>query len=297
MLSDDRRDHRSPEDRAQDDLAAAAVTLRTDEAGAPDEAGARRSWSLIRGIAKGIAGAGALALLVVAALILWSLVSPPDPDASVRLVNGRLLGETSGYVARIDREGHTVAVSASVLGLHPVVLVVNGETVITVQDRQGGFGDLWKDLPVRASYEVRDNTRFARVIEIATGERGSASTSASAPLPAIPQAEAVPPAPAPRAVDPAPRGPSADRSPKPARAVESTPPPAAVRETAAELPARPARPAAAKPPAARAETRTRDTVDGASREGASAPRPDSTDTDIADGTAAIDWLIQESRRQ
>ena len=285
MMSDDHRDHRSLEDRAQDDLVAAAVTLRTDEAGA------RRSWSLV----KGIAGVGALALLGLAALILWPLVSPPDPDASVRLVDGRLLGETSGYVARIDREGQTVAVSASVLGLHPVVLVVNGETVITVQDRQGGFGDLWKDLPVRASYEVRDNTRFARVIEIATGERGS---SASAPLPAIRPAEAVPPAPAPQAVDPAPRGPSPDRSPKPARAVESTPPPAAVRETAPELPARPARPAAAKPPAARAETRTRDIVDGASREGASAPRPnDSTDTDVADGTAAIDWLIKESRRR
>jgi hypothetical protein len=207
-------------------------------------------------VLKGIAAATLLVLLAAATLIVWPLVSPPDPDASLRLVNGRLLGETSGYLARIDHERRTVDVSASILGVRPVGLVVDAETVILVQDRQGGFGDLWNDLPVRVSYEMLGATRLARVIEILTGAAGKAPTPSSPP-----EIAPVPP-PAVRvqapAVDP----------PLPARAQAS-------QRAVSRPPARPVATPAAKAPVTRAD--------------------DGTDADIADGTAAIDWLIRSRR--
>jgi predicted component of type VI protein secretion system len=168
------------------------------------------------------------------------------------------MGETSGYVARVDRESQTVGVSASLLGLRPVMVAVNGETLIMVQDRQGGFGDLWKDLPVRVAYEVLGDTRVARAIEILT------------------------------AVDAPSLRPALENLPTPARGPGSPPPPTASRHPVAEPPARPAQPTAAKGPLTRSET------SGAGIQERRAD--DSADADVKDGTAAIDWLIKGSRR-
>ena len=63
-----------------------------------------------------VAGGGMLVVLGAAALIVWPLLWPPDPDASVQLVNGRLIGEVTGYVGRVDRDAHTLDVSASLVG-------------------------------------------------------------------------------------------------------------------------------------------------------------------------------------
>ena len=142
-----------------------------------------RLWRLV----KLFAGGGMLVVLGAAALMLWPLLWPPDPDASVQLVNGRLLGEATGYVGRIDRDARTVDVSASLVGWRPVVLTVNEATAILVQNRQGGFGDLWKDLPVRVSYEVVGDHRLAKSIEVVTSDgeptravNGAVSTPAGA---------------------------------------------------------------------------------------------------------------------
>ena len=123
-------------------------------------------WGLI----KLFAGGGMLVVLGAAALMLWPLLWPPDPDASVQMVNGRMIGEATGYVGRIDRDARTVDVSASLLGWRPIVLIVTETTSILVQNRQGGFGDLWKDMPVRPSYEVVDDARLARSIEVAAAD-------------------------------------------------------------------------------------------------------------------------------
>lgn len=226
-------------------------------------------------LVKSIAAVGALGVAGVGALVLWSLLSPPDPDASVRLVNGRRMGETLGYVARVDRESQTVDVSASLLGLHPVMVAVNGETLIMVHDRQGGFGDLWKDLPVRVAYEVLGDTRVARAIEILTGHASDIPRSSNGP--------AVPPAVAAPSLRPV-----LENPPTPARGPASPPPPTAGRRPLAEPPARPAQPTAAKGPLTRSET------SGAGIQ--ERPADESADADVKDGTAAIDWLIKGSRR-
>ncbi|HEU4367642.1 MAG TPA: hypothetical protein VFV05_05360 [Methylomirabilota bacterium] len=276
MISDDHRDHRLTDTPAPDELPVATRPFRARDA----RPGRRLVWPLVRGMM----GLVVLALVGVATLILWPLMSPPNPDASVQLVDGRMIGETTGYVARIDRAGHTVTVSASLLGLSPVVLIVNGETVITVRDRQGGFGDLWRDLPVRVSYEVRGDTRFARSIEVLTADAGTPPGSADrAPLPAA----TGPPAVAPPAV---PGSPAVEA---PARRGAAAPPRATGRSATAEPPRRPASPSVTDPRSATPQPGVEN------RPGDVPPPPanDRADADVPDGTAAIDWLIRGSRRE
>ena len=229
-----------------------------------------RVWRTIRLVA----GGGMVVVLGAAAMMLWPLLWPPDPDASVQLVNGRLIGETAGYVGRVDRTAQTVDVSSSLVGWRPIMVVVNDQTAIMVQNRQGGFGDLLKDLPVRVSYEVVGDRRLAKSIEVVTeDERARAAASGTAggsvtpgltspaAVPALPPVGAVtppavrPPAdvPAQAARPPADVAPPAVRPPADApapRAVDVTPPRAAVPAPPAKAQVAPAvPPPAAKPPA------------------------------------------------
>jgi hypothetical protein len=150
-------------------------------------------WRVIRLVA----GGGMVVVLGAAALLLWPLLWPPDPDTTVQLVNGRLLGETSGYVGRIDRDAQTVDVSSSLVGWRPVVLVVNDETTIQLQDRRGDIADLVKDVPVRVSYEVVGDRRLAKSIEVVTDDtaRAGAVSGAGASKAATTPASTVGPTP------------------------------------------------------------------------------------------------------
>jgi hypothetical protein len=209
-------------------------------------------WRLIRLVA----GGGMVMVLGAAALMLWPLLWPPDPDASVQLVNGRLVGETSGYVGRVDRESQTVDVSSSLVGWRPIILVVNHETAILVQDRQGGFGDLLKDLPVRVSYEVVGEKRLAKSIEVVTDDAGRARPAANGSVNSAAKPAATPPAATPPAATP-PSPVGAITPPAVHPPVETTPPratapmPAPAVKLPEEVPQpRAAAPApAAKPPA------------------------------------------------
>ena len=288
-----------------------------------------------RPLIKLVAIAGALALVGGVALMLRPLVWAPDPDASVQLVDGRLIGETSGYVARVDREARTVDVSASLIGWRPVVLIVNQETVIKVHDRQGGLGDLWKDMPVRASYEVIGDTRVARSIQIGTSAaEGTASSGDSVPFSTTRPAAAESRPPTPRVAEPSALRPRSDGTAIPARAPELKPPPTTPRSTAAEppLPA-PRRPAPTEvatpssiarpvvptepvlppvaepvaptepvlpPPVARSVAPTETGAPPPTPPAGRNPLPErerSTAADPGDGSAVIDWLFNQSRRR
>jgi hypothetical protein len=208
-----------------------------------------RLWRLI----KLVAGGGMLVVLGAAALMLWPLLWPPDPDASVQLVNGRLMGEATGYVGRIDRDARTVDVSASLVGWRPIVIAVNESTAILVQNRQGGFGDLWKDMPVRVSYEVVGERRLAKSIEVVTGEaestRGTVNGAVTAPAaPGASPAPVVPP-PAARAADPA----STRAAPEPTPASAATPLPPTKPAAAVVEPPQRVEPPPVKPPMPAAE--------------------------------------------
>jgi hypothetical protein len=248
-------------------------------------------------------------LLVIAILVVGPAFWTAHPDESAQLVNGRLVGDTAGYVAEIDRDGRTIAVSRSVFGWRPAIFSVNPDTVITVHGREGALGDLASDMLVRITFEIHGATRMARSIEIG-GSRAEPPAAATAPARAapaepsapvrpaasVPQAErpglpaaapAPPPSPAPRVVPPAARATPAS---PPLERVTSPPPAARVTSTPA-----PSSPPAAGPPVERVAPRP------PSARVEAAPEPPragaSTESDPADGSAAIDWLLNQPGRR
>jgi hypothetical protein len=205
-------------------------------------------------------------LLGAAALALGTLLWTAHPDDSVRLVNGRQIGEARGYVARVDRQQRTVAVSRSVFGWQPIVLTVNPDTLITVQDREGGLGDLVGDMLVRVTFELVGGERLALAIEIGGSE--SRSEGATAPVGA-------PAAAAPAVTLPAGRAVPSAGSPSAPIARRVTPEPAARGLAAAPVPGVPPAPPAPRPPA-----------------------PEGVrEAPGSDPAAVIDWLIKQSRRR
>ena len=237
--------------------------------------------------------------------VLW----PDDPDASLQRSGGKMLGDLAGYVGRVDREARTVDISTSPLGIRPVVLVVTNETAIVVNGKQGAIGDLWKDLPVRVFYEVRDNARYATSIQVTSGDALAASPGGrdatpagpapvSAPTPAAPVASTAPPstvtrpAAAPSAAPGSPARPSAPAASTPAASTPTQVAPPAVPVVPAA--ARIVEPTPAKAPAtsAAASPATESASVGSSR----ATRPAPAEPD-ADGSAAIDWLLKGAGRR
>ena len=147
-----------------------------------------------QGIAR-IAGSVAVAvMLAVAGIVTWSWYSRSDHVGSLTTEDGPRMGDLTGYVGRIDRSTQTVDVSESMLGLRPISLVVTNDSSILVRGKQGGLGDLWKDMPVRVYYEVRNDVRYATSIQVLSDE--SPSATPSGPLASRPAPAAKPAAPA-----------------------------------------------------------------------------------------------------
>ena len=185
------------------------------------------------------AGIAIVTVLGVTALVTRNVLWPDDPDASLQRNGGKVMGDMAGYVGRVDREARTVDISTSPLGIRPVVLLVTNETAIVVNGKQGAIGDLWKDLPVRVLYEVRDNARYATSIQVTAGDSLAASPAAkdSAPASATPTPTKEPQAPsvatspvpatAPPSVAPAPVAPATPPKPPAPPAVATKPTPVA----------------------------------------------------------------------
>jgi hypothetical protein len=121
---------------------------------------------MVRRLARYLATFGMTGALIAAAVILAPLVWPPDPDASLVLRNGQLMGETVGYVWQTSADSGTVYVSASVVGLRAIPVTVTAGTRIDVAGKEGAFADLARSTPVRVIYESRDHVRFASSIEV-----------------------------------------------------------------------------------------------------------------------------------
>jgi hypothetical protein len=253
------------------------------------------------------AGIAIVTVLGVTALVTRNVLWPDDPDASLQRNGGKVMGDIAGYVGRVDREARTVDISSSLLGIRPVVLVVTNETAIVVNGKQGAIGDLWKDLPVKVSYEVRDNARYATSIQVTAGD-------SRAPLPgtktkdeatAAPASLPVADPPAAAASTKETKAPSVATSPAPVTspappmvpvsvATKPTPvaqPPAAVAQHPAP---RVEEPAVARVPARAATSAS--SAESASVGSSRAARPAPAEPD-ADGSAAIDWLLKDAGRR
>jgi len=242
--------------------------------------------ALALGLTAGLAG--------VIPRLLW-----PAPGVAARAIRDRSEGEIAGYVARVDLAGRRVEIAANALGFHPIEVKLTDETTIVVHGKQGGPGDLWVDMPVRVSYEVRDNVHVAKSILVATADGREGNVSA-----ATRSAPAPPPAP----VTPAVR--ETSRAVKPAMPAAAAPP---IPDTGMRAPLDRANTGVATPRASAQATapsvaRSRPSrAEPSGRRGASAATPSAdaaapvrqtpASRDAGDdGTAAIDWLLKQSGR-
>jgi hypothetical protein len=249
------------------------------------------------------AGIAIVTALGVAGLVTRNVLWPDDPDASLHSTGGKMLGDMAGYVGRVDRETRTVDVSTSPLGIRPVAMVVTNETAIVVNGKQGAIGDLWKDLPVRVYYEVRDSTRYATSIQVTSAESLAASpVGKDTAAPSAPVTATAPPAaPAPMPTRPALPPASVATPPRPPVSApvvsKPTPPPATVATPVVPAAARVAEPAPAPSRAPVAVPATESASvgsSGAASPGAGRPAPAESE---ADGSAAIDWLLKGTGRR
>jgi hypothetical protein len=261
-------------------------------------------------------GAAVAIIVVGGGIMLWSLW-PADPDAAAVMVNGRLVADATGYVARVDPVSREVQISGSVLGFRPWTVVVADETAIVVRGKQGSFGDLVVDMPVHVTYVLDKGTRRATSVEFQTP--GSPTMARVRQMPPAPDVRVPPASVGEDEVEPTPSAeparvgatqattaPAATSPPKPAAAepVRRERPVATTAPTTAPAATSPAKPAPAGP--VRRERPVATTVpapvpaampSAAATPRAPGPRPDaSAEQGAGDGSAVIDWLLDTRRR-
>jgi hypothetical protein len=257
------------------------------------------------------AAAGSLVLLAVVVFMLW----PSDPtDYAFTSGRAEADGETVGWVSKV--ESNTIHVSSGPFGGGVIPLVVNRNTRITVGSKEGWFEDIRPGGQVKVAYEIYQGRRLARTVELLVDEgprrpirseprvkstaggadRVPATTSpASAPPPdarPAPPSRAAGPVPAPTPA--APRAAAALSTAKPA-----PPPPA-------PLEARPApRPEPSRVQAAEAPARARESIRPAEPPARASSSPTAAgraadptrgpESEVTDGSAAVDWLLKGRR--
>lgn len=244
----------------------------------------------------------AIVVLGGGTFLAWPFVWPANPDATLRTVAGRQVGEATGYVVSLDAEAGVLTISSSIFGLRPVALAIDADTPITIRDKQGGLGDLAVDMPVRVAYEIEGETRHARSVELVVPDSESRvrvptdiltppASASSPPTPTVDlpsRAEPARPAVPAAAVDVAPKQPAlvpAAMRPAPTRTI--------VERTHAATPPPAATPASARPP-----IEDEKAIEAAAARAAAAPsraRP-VDDGGPADGSGAIDWLLHSRDR-
>jgi SPOR domain len=136
---------------------------------------------MIRPIVRCLAAVGGAGLLVAAVVLMSPLIWPPDPDASLELENGQLVGDTMGYVWQIDANTGTIQVSSSLFGLRRTPVTVTAGTQITVGDKYGAFADLARNAHVRVRYESHEHVRLASSIEVLGQDAVASAVTRNAP--------------------------------------------------------------------------------------------------------------------
>jgi hypothetical protein len=137
---------------------------------------------MIRGVTRYLAAFGAGALAVLAA-VFSPLVWPADPDASLVVRNGQLVGEVVGYVWHTDANTATIHVSSSVVGLRTFPVTINADTRILDGDKEGAFGDLDRHARVHLVYEARPGGRLASSIVLLRHGAASETVADASPAP------------------------------------------------------------------------------------------------------------------
>ena len=74
-------------------------------------------------------------------------------------------GVIEGDVREAETDTSTVNVSTSLFGFTTIPFTVTRETAIVVGDKEGGFGDLYPGIPVRITYERREENLVATCVQ------------------------------------------------------------------------------------------------------------------------------------
>jgi hypothetical protein len=119
---------------------------------------------MIRGVTRYFAAFGSAGVLAVLAAVFSPLIWPADPDASLVVRNGQLVGEVVGYVWHSDANTATIHVSSSVVGLRTFPVTISADTRIIDGEKEGAFGDLDRHARVHLVYEARPGGRLASSI-------------------------------------------------------------------------------------------------------------------------------------
>jgi len=270
-----------------------------------------------RGLARAAAGIVIATVIAVSGVVAWSVLRRPVLDAAVPLPEGPRLGDMAGYVGRVDAAAQTIAIADDPGGARFVDFHVTPDTSIRIRGRDAGLEDLSKDMPARAYYEVHGGVKYLTALDVpdddrAAAERPAAETAANTPAGRM-AADAKPPTSDGKAAADA-KPPTSDARPTaeiksptiggrpPSQraalpnplAAPSSPPAVAPAATARIAPgARPGAASAARPADPSAAPATDDSRIVSSR----APETAPADAALNDGTAAVDWLFQQSRRR
>jgi hypothetical protein len=137
-----------------------------------------------QGLSRVAGGVAIVAVLVVTGLVTWSYMNRSEHEFIPSQAGGPALGDLTGYVGRVDREARTIDVSESLLGIRPTLLTVTSDTSILVRGKQGGIGDLSKDMPVRVFYEVRNDVKYVTSLQVMTEDTQTARSAADEAKPA-----------------------------------------------------------------------------------------------------------------
>jgi SPOR domain len=138
---------------------------------------------MIRGVMRYLAAFGSAGVLAVLAAVFSPLVWPADPDASLVVRNGQLVGEVVGYVWQADANTATIHVSSSVVGLRTFPVTINADTRIIDGDKEGAFGDLDRHARVHLVYEARPGGRLASSIMLLRQSAGPETVVDASPTP------------------------------------------------------------------------------------------------------------------
>ena len=206
-----------------------------------------------QGLSRVAGGVAIVAVLVVTGLVTWSYMNRSEHEFIPSQAGGPALGDLTGYVGRVDREARTIDVSESLLGIRPTLLTVTSDTSILVRGKQGGIGDLSKDMPVRVFYEVRNDVKYVTSLQVMTEDTQTARSAADEAKPAAeakastePAVASEPPAKSKPPMEPKPAGRSQARRLQPRRRPRPSHrwrrKPAVAARVATPRPSRPLRP-------------------------------------------------------